>query len=255
MNIFCDATIPFHTLKSREQRLNLAFLFCFLLCQLGQLGLSQTATQNSKSFETLYSEASALLVAGEFQAIIDGLGNQLIQSYPDEPDGFILYARALELAASSAIERSSLTQAEYYSAEAFKLQPSYPLAMRWAEIAWQNGKNTTAIEVYQKASETTQGRKEAWPHINIAKIYSFSGDKEKELSHLEIALDLLDSSSTSSVGKEAAAYIEVQLELASCYKSLNKLDRAIESYQAILAQDATHTKASQALQALLNSGE
>ncbi len=241
LKAFCDVTTTFNNLKTFKT----FFGFCFLVWLMPtQLVMSQVTPM---SFETLYSEALTELDAGNYQVIIDSLGNQLTETYPEEIDGFTLYSSALEKAANNAMTLSRWDDAENYSAKAYDLNPNYQQAMNWAEIAWQNGHNETALQAYQKASETPLGKTQAWPRINMATIYSFSGNKAKELSNLEGALELLSPPST---GKEAAVHIDILLKLANCYKANNDIAKAKNSYTAVLQQDPSHALAIQELEKL-----
>lgn len=249
MNAFCDATIPFHILNRHKQLVIIAFSICFLSFQgvMSQVTTESPELATSKSFQTLYDQASSLMASGNYKTIVDGLGQQLIEDFPEENAGFSLYASALELASKEAIAQSNWSKAESYSAKAYAVVPNYTFAMTWAEIAWLNGNNQTALTAYLAASQTREGRSEVWPHVNMAKIYSFSGEKSKEISSLENSIDLLNQSNTA---KEVTIYIDIQIKLASCYTETQAFDKAKASYEAVLSQEPNHALATQALQAL-----
>jgi tetratricopeptide (TPR) repeat protein len=246
-----------------------ALAFTMLLCSL--LG----SALGTEPFSTMDS----YLAEGRYDLAVQVEGPRLIEAYPQEAEAFFLYSHALYLTGNSQEARLHIDRAlalspdepRYRWLEAligaeeghaksaedtlqtlFDSIPSYSLAMDWGRVAWQAGDYDGAISAFKAAQQTEEGRVQAWPYLNEARLLGYLDRYEEAIEVLQTAIDILETTDTgdTTLPSPNPAYVEAIYLVGEAYERLEQYEEAIANYYSALLYDPLHQPSRLALNRL-----
>ena len=211
-------------------------------------------------------------------------GPNLIAQRPDDPEAHLLFATALYLSgdvdaaaerlahASSLVgggvpashvhlagliraEQGDLVGAARQLQNAFLRQPTYLHAMDWGRVAWQAGLADEAEAAFLAAAATTQGAREAWPHLARGRVLAGRGSWEAAIEAYRTALDVYEAHDPGGPRPPSPAYVEAWYRLGEAYEELGRLRDAEAAYRAARSVDPNHGPSVQAVDRLARRGE
>ncbi len=217
---------------------------------------------------------------GYYAVAAQVLGPQLIEKFQNDPEAHYLYAQALYLtqrfdeartALDQSFELSDRVPADYQHLnglllaaegvisealsvlnEAFRDSNSYVIAMDWGRIAWQANRSEEALEAFNLASETEQGKKEIWPHINRGRILKALNDLDKAIDAFNRAIEVFDANDVSIGELPSPGYVDAFYQLGTLYEALGDIQEARANYQSALTVGSNYAPAAEALERLGN---
>src|SRR5690606_8354102 len=163
------------------------------------LALNRAALAQRETFDQL----SRLLATGYYNSAARLNGPDLVARFPEDPEAYYLYARALYLTGDYAGARAQLdralelagTEVPAYSQlnallmaaegdpqgalrllqNAFLRTREYEYAMEWGRVAWQAANYDEAMQAFRMASETDVGSRQPWPFLDLGRVLMLSG--------------------------------------------------------------------------------
>lgn len=228
--------------------------------------------------EGALDEMQALLDGGFYASAAQVVGPELVRALPDEADAHFLYARALYLMGDVDAAQASLTRATELAGDeakpsymhlqgllsaaagdlagateelrdAFRRSRRYEIAMDWGRVAWQRGDVDTALEAFDAAAETEEGRKSPWPPLNRGRLLLYEGRTEEAVTAFERAITVFEENDTGE-GLPSPAYVEAFYRLGEAFERLGDEARAETNYLAARSVDPGYTPATEALMRL-----
>lgn len=223
-----------------------------------------------------FAEMRQLLDQGFYALAAQVEGPKLVDRFADDPEAHYLYAKALYLTGDvsrardvldAALATTDTPPARYWQLSgllaaasgdgvtaqtrlerAWRLEPSYPIAMDLGRIAWQAGDLGTALAAYEAAATTEAGMGEPWPHLNRARLLLIQDRPDEAVGVLEATLDILDRTlDTTSATLPSPAYAEAFYRLGQAYEARGDLAQALANYEAASLTDPTYQPARDAL--------
>lgn len=266
---YCNA--PLH--KSNNQRrflltaIFLIFTFSNLPISLAQDSLEQLRAQVANGYY-----ASATKISGP----------QAVKDNPDNPEAYFLFSQALYYAEETSEARvqfdkalaligndppaeyvhlnglitaaeGDLAQATTLLETAFLKSQDYSFAMDWGRTAWQAGDFDTALEAFQAAAATEQGKTELWPYLNQGRILqTVKADDEAAITAYQTVLDVFDANDPGGTPAPPSV-VEANFRLGEIYENQGDKALARTYYEAALNLDRNYTPAKNALDRLLRN--
>ncbi len=226
----------------------------------------------AQSWKEAKAKVENLIELGQYAFMAQFEGPKLVENFPEKAEAHYLYSYALYLTGNFAEAKIELnegkalvgnTSACYFWLEglleaansntdkalsllekAYKLEPSYVIAMDIGRTAWQQGDYRKALEAYQRATSFPKGKENPWAYINQAKLFSYQGLYNETIIVLQNLLDLLE-------GKDGGDFPLVQGEvfylLGQAYEELGDLENARINYETSLNINPNHSLAARAL--------
>ena len=229
----------------------------------------------ARSWKEAKAKVEGLIELGEYNFVAQFEGPQLIKDFPKQAHAHYLYSYSLYLTGDFSKAKSKLSEAlslvnsipaDYlwlnglletssYNFDkaisllekAYKLRPSYIIAMDMGHVAWQKGDYQKAIKAYQLAKRFPEGNKKPWPYINQAKLFSYQGNYLEVTKVLQNFLNLQENRE-----KLPLVYEEVFYLLGQAYQELGDVESARANYEATLAINPKHSLTLRALIQLAN---
>lgn len=212
-----------------------------------------------------------LLAGGYYHSAAHLNGPDLVRAHPENPEVYYLYGRALFLSGDfpeahvqleTAVAMADEPPAEYYllqaeilgaegrlteslsaAREAFHVNTTYNVAMTLGTIAWQLAEFDIALEAFEAASNTPDGRRELWPHLAAGRVQLARGEYDLALAAFTRAIDVFEESDTGSSGLPSPGYVEAFYRLGQTYERLGDFAQAELHYRAARSSDPNYAPA------------
>lgn len=235
--------------------------------------------------QTPLEQMRDLLERGYYNSAARVTGPALVESEPGNAEAHFLYSRALYLtgdldAARAALDRAlelrgssadpaynhlnGLLRAAAGDLEggarllrnAFVRSREYEHAMDWGRVAWRAYRLEEALEAYRAASDTEEGGRLPWPHLNRGRLLTFLGRTEEAIAAYRTAIQVFEEHDTGEA-RPSPAYVESYFRLGEIYERLaaesdsnRYLQLAADHYRAALTGDPNYAPAIEALDGL-----
>jgi tetratricopeptide (TPR) repeat protein len=184
--------------------------------------LERAVQQQPTNVNYLYEYGRLLLENNQPEPAID-IGQRAIDAAPDDPRGYALKARAMDLSGDSAnaipVAQSGLLVDQFFAPLHVALAGAY-----------------TSIDRYQQSLEAAERAVELDPNDpNARRVYAFAliwvGEREAAIAQLEQAVALNPNLATP------------YFELARQYRSVQRYEEAIATYELVLAMQPDNARA------------
>ena len=225
-----------------------------------------------------FDQMRMLLETGYYNSAARLNGPDLVARYPEEPEAYFLYARALYLTGDYAGARAQLDRAMALAGadvpayshlnalllaaegdpqgalrllqNAFLRTREYSYAMEWGRVAWQAANYDEAIQAFRMASETDVGSRQPWPFLDLGRVLMLSGRTEEAIQAFNQAIEVYERYDPGATGPGSPAYVEAFYRLGEAYESLGQLEQAETHYRAARTADPNYAPAVAALDRL-----
>lgn len=236
------------------------------------------------SAQAAFDQMRGLLDRGYYNSAAQLNGPDLVARYPEDPEAHYLYARALYLtgnltAASAQLDRAvqlagATVRPSYVHLggllkaaagdpqgalrslqNAFLRTQSYEDAMDWGRVAWQAGAYPEALQAFEAAAGTDEGKGQMWPHLDRGRLFMFLGRYQDAVAELNAAIDVFEANDPGGARPGSPAYVEAFYRLGEAYEQLGDLDQAETNYRSARTADPNYAPAIAALDRLSRSFE
>ncbi|MEX2501109.1 MAG: tetratricopeptide repeat protein [Trueperaceae bacterium] len=216
-----------------------------------------------------------LLENGHYNAAAQLEGPNLIERFPADPEAHFLYARATWLTGDLDTARKMLDRALMLSEtsppdyvhlngllraeegdvigslrsleNAFLRSRRFEHAMDWGMVAWRTGEFEVALTAYERASDTDEGARSPWPHLNRGRLLARIGRTDAATRAFETAIEVFEASDPGGARPPSPAYVEAFYQLGRLREAAGDLVQAEQDYKAARSIDPNYTPAIQAL--------
>ncbi len=230
----------------------------------------------AQSWKEAKAKVEELIELGQYTFVAQFEGPELVKTFPQRASAHYLYSYALYLTGDFPKAKSELSEAlslvKYIPAnylwlngvleaamhntdraialleKAYKLEPSYIIAMDMGRVAWQKGDYGKALEAYQLATKFPEAIEKPWSYINQAKLLSYQGNYSEATKVLKNLLDLQEDRENLPFVYEEVFYL-----LGQAHERLGDIENARANYEAVLAINPDHSLTLNALTQLANA--
>lgn len=226
--------------------------------------------------QTEFNDMTDLLDLGYYNSAARIEGPELVERYPDSPEAHYLYATALYLTGELLTAREQLDVAVTLAgpgsdpehthldgllqadagdiegalsllSDAFSSSENYLYAMDWGRVAWLGGAYDEALVAYRAAAETTRGRREVWPHLNLGRLLTYLNRNDEAIAAYTTALEVFEAFDPGGTAPPSPAYVEAFYRLGELYEAADDRESAVSFYQAARTTDPNYQPARDAL--------
>ncbi|MEJ2667285.1 MAG: tetratricopeptide repeat protein [Deinococcales bacterium] len=226
-----------------------------------------------------FSQMQDLLDRGYYNSAAQLNGPELIKTYPDRSEAHYLYADALYLTGNLDAAKTQLDAADKLASSqtdpkllhlggllkaaqgdpssaltamqsAFTQTQDYTYAMDWGRVAWQAGAFDQALQAFQDAAGTEQGKTSMWPLLDQGRILIYLGRYQDAIQKLNRAIDVFDATDSGGVRPGSPAYVEAFYRLGQVYEKLGNVSEAETNYRSARTADPNYAPAIDALDRL-----